>query len=64
MKKYIREYALTHNEKLTKHVGLLEKQTGQVRAEVERWQMRNEEVETRLQTFMERCWKLKQIILS
>lgn len=26
--------------------------------------MRNEELETKLQTYMERCWKLKQIVLS
>ena len=28
------------------------------------WQMRNEEMETRLQNYMQKCWSLKQIILQ
>jgi len=50
LKKYVREYTLKHSDKLARHVEQLEKQSGRVRAEVEMWQMRNEEMETRLQT--------------
>jgi len=46
----VREYTLKHSDKLARHVEQLEKQSGRVRAEVEMWQMRNEEMETRLQT--------------
>lgn len=35
-----------------------------MREEVERWQMRNEEVEQQLQRWMQRCWSLKQVILE
>ncbi len=45
-------------------ISAVEKQTGKVREEVERWQMRNEEVEQHLQRWMQRCWSLKQVILE
>ena len=52
---------------LTGHFGI--KSSGDVdvetvREEVERWQMRNEEVEQKLQMWMGRAWSLKQVIIE
>lgn len=42
----------------------MKRQTGRVREEVERWMMRNEELEQTLQLWMQRCWSLKQVIFE
>ena len=51
-------------DSLTIQVQAMERQTGRVREEVERWQMRNEEIEQHLQRWMQRCWSLKQVIFE
>lgn len=47
--------------RLQSHMQTLTKQTPQIRAEVEAWQMRNEELETRLHRMTEKVWSLKMI---
>ena len=57
--------AMEHKaEELERQVESLTRQTGRVREEVERWQMRNEEVEQKLQMWMGRAWSLKQVIIE
>ena len=50
--------------RLESHMQTLTKQTPQIRAEVEAWQMRNEELETRLHRMTEKVWSLKMICLE
>ena len=57
--------AMEHKaEELERQVESLTRQTGRVREEVERWQMRNEEVEQKLQMWIGRAWSLKQVIIE
>jgi chromosome segregation ATPase len=39
-----------------------QKQFGQLSQQLEMWQMRNEELETHLLTWQQRCWSLKHTV--
>ena len=61
MKNFINQYSGRCLTKLQVRLEDLDKQRGRVRAEVEMWQMRNEEMETRLYMATKKMWSLKQI---
>ena len=64
LKSYIKSVLETNADALEIKVAAMERQTGRVREEVERWQMRNEELEQLLQSWMQKCWSLKQVIIE
>ena len=51
-------------QKLAKRTMDLHRQHTEIRSEVEMWQMRNEELESRLFYQSEKTWKLKQLALD
>lgn len=64
LKKLIKAVGETKSDSISIQMQAIERQTGRVREEVERWQMRNEEIEQHLQRWMQRCWSLKQVIVE
>ena len=64
MKNFINQYSGRCLTKLQVRLEDLDKQRGRVRAEVEMWQMRNEEMETRLYMATKKMWSLKQIAVE
>jgi hypothetical protein len=61
LKQVINDYADRLLPKMEQRNKELERQQGQVRQEVEMWQMRNEELESRLIAEGRKMWSLKQI---
>lgn len=63
-KRILREVFDKSQETLSAKTNDLKSQLSAVFCDLERWQMRNEEMDTRLQTWQSRCWSLKQINLE
>eukprot|EP00347_Sterkiella_histriomuscorum_P003009 403365946 len=61
LKKFIQNLAVMESPKIDYKIQELQKQHAKVRSEVEMWQMRNEDLETQLLRWQQKCWSVKQI---